>query len=438
VNDASLMEIMLPSFCLCLLMVGMLSYLGIHVIKREIIFVDLALAQIAALGALIGFLLGIPLHTQASYGFSLALTALAAAVFTLSRSRRSPVPQEAIIGLVYAIAAAVAIVLIDKAPHGAEHIKDVLTGSILWVKWQTVGTVAAVYAAVGLFHLIFHKLFLWITENPEEAEAQGVRVRLWDFLFYLTFGLVITVSVGSAGVLMVFVFLVAPAVMAVLLTDRLLYQVLFGWTLGFVATAGGLVLSYLGDLSSGPVVIGAYAVVLLLVGAVIHVVRASDRARALRQTLAVGGAFALCLAGLLLVGRAVGARMHGHGHHEHSAGVSAAADQQHPGETPAPAAEGAAAQEPAVTDLEAALAASDDPGEQADAVCQALDESLETGVELALQYLEGEPPPFFAQQVVDKLDSLLPQPTGFDVEQPFSAEVNQQAAARVRAAAATR
>ncbi len=202
-------QLMFPSFCLCVLMVGMLSYLGIHVIKREIIFVDLALAQIAALGALVALLLGIPLHTQASYWFAVALTAVAAAVFALSRTRESRVPQEAIIGLVYAIAAAAAIILIDKAPHGAEHIKDILTGSILWVKWQTVALVAAVYALVGVFHFVFRHNFMAISEDVEKAHSKGLNVGLWDFLFYLSFGVVITVSVGSAGVLLVFVLLVS-------------------------------------------------------------------------------------------------------------------------------------------------------------------------------------------------------------------------------------
>jgi zinc/manganese transport system permease protein len=307
-NTTAAVQLLLPPFCLCLLMVGMLSYLGIHVIKREIIFVDLALAQIAALGALVAFLLGIPLHTQASYWFSIALTAIAAAVFTLTRSRRSRVPQEAVIGLVYAIAAATAIILIDKAPHGAEHIKDILTGSILWVKWRTVALVAAVYASVGFFHLVFRRPFLLLSTDAEAARAQGFRVGLWDFLFYLTFGFVITVSVGSAGVLLVFVFLVAPAVMAVLVTDRLLYQLLIGWALGILATVSGLVVSYVADLSSGPLVIGSYAVVLLLVSAGVHVARAQDRGAAVKRLTVVTAAFALCSAGLFGIGRAVGAK----------------------------------------------------------------------------------------------------------------------------------
>jgi len=435
-NPTAVVQLLLPSFCLCLLMVGMLSYLGIHVIKREIIFVDLALAQIAALGALVALLLGIPLYTQASYWFSIALTAIAAAVFTLTRSRETRVPQEAIIGLVYAIAAATAIILIDKAPHGAEHIKDILTGSILWVQWHTVVLVGTVYAAIGLFHFAFRRPFLLISTDPDAARAQGLRVGLWDFLFYLTFGFVITVSVGSAGVLLVFVFLVAPAVMAVLITDRLLYQLLVGWALGLVATTSGLVISYVGDLSSGPLVIAAYAVTLIVVSAVVRIVRAPDRARALNSALAIAATFAACFALLLLLGRAVGARSsgHAHEHHHHHADLAAAPDRS--GE---PAVHHAAAldtiprADPGQSDLAARFDAEEDASTRADLVCQALEADPAVGAALALRYLKDDPPLFFAQTVVDKLDAVLPEPSGFDVEQPFTAPVNQQAAARVRA-----
>ncbi|UCC69676.1 MAG: metal ABC transporter permease [Armatimonadota bacterium] len=435
-NLTQAIQVMLPPFALCVLLVGMLSYLGIHVIKREIIFVDLALAQIAALGALIGFLLGIALHTQASYWFSMALTAIAAAVFTLTRTRETRVPQEAVIGLVYAIAAAAAIILIDKAPHGAQHIKDLLTGSILWVQWTTVGLVAAVYAAVGLFHLLFCRQFLLISEDADSARAQGLNVRLWDFLFYLSFGFVITVSVGSAGVLLVFVFLVAPAVMAVLVTDRLPAQILFGWIVGVVVTVAGLTVSLLADLSSGPLVIAAYAVALIVVSAIVHVIRARDRARALKRTLAVAAAFAACFALLVLIGRAVGARSsgHAHGHDHHQVDLAAAPDRR--GETegdhdraPHPIPPGDQGQ----SNFTAQFDAERDPSIRADIVCDVLRADPEIGAALALRYLASDPPLFFAQTIVDELDAILPQPSGLDVEQPFTAPVNQQAAQRVRA-----
>jgi len=430
-NIAEAVRIMLPPFVLCVLMVGMLSYLGIHMIKREIIFVDLALAQIAALGALVGFMLGIPLHTQASYWFSMALTAVAAAVFTLTRTRESRVPQEAVIGLVYAIAAATAIIFMDKAPHGAQHIKDILTGSILWVEWKTVVLVAAVYAAVGLFHFLLRRRFLLISENAEAARAEGVNVGLWDFLFYLTFGFVITASVGSAGVLLVFVFLVAPAVMAVLVTDRLIFQLLFGWVVGIVVTVAGLTVSLLADLSSGPLVIGAYAVALILVSAIVHVIRASDRARALKHTLAIAAAFAACFALLVLLGRAVGGRYHGHAHEHghHAVGTAGEAETHHhadeehllpPGES-------------ASGEFAARFDASDDPAERADIVCHALSAGPGDGAALALRYLASDPPLFFAQTVVDAVDAALGRPCRYDVAQPFTSAANQAAAAQIRA-----
>ena len=178
---------MFPAFCECLVLVGIHSYLGIHVIKRKVIFVDLAFAQIAALGTLIAFLFGIPPHTLSSFAFAVSFSAMGAAVFSLSRFRRSKVPQEAIIGLVYAIAAAMTILVIDKAPHGAEHLKEILTGAILWVKWESVLTAAIVYSAIGLFHYgnvfffgrvhgVFLKKFHGLT-----AANQLPRARMDDF-----------------------------------------------------------------------------------------------------------------------------------------------------------------------------------------------------------------------------------------------------------------
>ena len=269
----TIFAILFPAFCECLILVGIHAYLGLHVIKRQIIFVDLALAQIAALGGLVAFLFGIPPHTWGSYWFSLGMTAIGSAIFAACRFREGKVPQEAIIGLIYAVAAALAILLIDKAPHGAEQLKDILTGSLLWVKWSSIATAAIVYTVVGIIHYIFRKQFWLISRDPEEARRRGMNVALWDFLFFFTFGLVITLSVDIAGVLIVFVFLVAPAIMAVTLTDSIGKQLTIGWTLGILVTLMGLISSYLWDLPTGPAIIDCYALVLVLMGAGIHFIQ---------------------------------------------------------------------------------------------------------------------------------------------------------------------
>ena len=436
---ASVVLIVLPAFCLCIVLVSLLSYLGLHVIKREIIFVDLALAQIAALGTLIGFVFGISLHTPASYWFSVALTAIAAVIFTLCRFRESRVPQEAIIGLTYAIAAAVAILLIDKAPHGAEHVKEILTGSILWVKWRTVGTTALAYGAVGIFHYVFRDKFLLISEAPEKAEGAGLNLRLWDFLFYLSFGIVITLSVGVAGVLLVFVFLVAPAVMALLITDRLIHQLLFGWGLGLFATGAGLLGSYVLNLPAGPGVVAAYAVGLLVVAAVLFNLRAADRGAALRTTGATAAFFVVAFGLLFGAGRLLGQGGHAHGHHhgamleheEASATVEHEAEEESGAELSSEElAERLSAMqsvEPARELFEQATA----PDARSAIVCRALELDPQTGASLAIDFLKADPPLFFRESVIEELDGVMGTPSGFDASQDFGAPANQEALARV-------
>lgn len=271
--DRSAIAILLPAFCECLVLVGIHAYLGIHVIKRQIIFVDLAIAQIAALGALVAFLFGIEPHTFVSYWFSLGLVTIGAAIFAVCRFSGSKVPQEAIIGLVYAVAAAIAILLIDKAPHGAEQLKDILTGSILWVQWKSIAIAAAVYSAVGVVHYFCRERFMLISSDPEAARQKGLNIRAWDFLFFFLFGVVITLSVDVAGVLIVFVFLVAPAIVAVSVTDRLFGQLLIGWGLGLVVTIIGLSASYLWDLPTGPAIIACYAAIIVLMFGLFRVFR---------------------------------------------------------------------------------------------------------------------------------------------------------------------
>ena len=421
--------IMLPAFFYCVALVGIHSYFGLHVLKRGIIFVDLALAQIAALGTLIGFLFGIPLHTPYSYGFSLALTAVAAVIFTLSRFRKSKVPQEAIIGLVYAVAAAVAILLIDKAPHGAEHVKEIMTGSILWIKWNTVLLTLVFYSLIGLFHYICRRKFLLISENPEQAESAGINLRLWDFLFYLSFGFVITISVNTAGVLLVFVFLVAPAIMSMTITNKLFYQLIFGWIFGVIIVLLGLFISYIADLPTGPMVVAGYAVGLIIIAAIVYNLRAVNKVVSLRNTVMVTLFFAVVATGLFMAGKLLGrsTRMpachHGESHGERPEKVKLSQEEL--------LVELKSIRD--ITLLQQMFEQLPDPEKRSAVVCRVLEIDPVIGASLALEFLKKDPPFFFKQNVVDKLNSAINEPVNFDVSQPFSAPVNQRAIKKIKA-----
>src|SRR3989304_6655301 len=204
---------MLVPFLACLVLSSMRIYLGIHVIARKVIFVDLALAQIAALGATYAVTLGYDPNSDslAVALFSLAFTFVGAGAFAIARMRRERVPQEAFIGIIYAVASAAAILILSKSATGGEEVKHMLVGDILLVSLPTVTNIAILYGCIGIFHVIFRKQFLTISLDPEAAEAFGMKVRLWDVLFYMSFGVVIVKSVAIAGVLLVFSYLVVPA-----------------------------------------------------------------------------------------------------------------------------------------------------------------------------------------------------------------------------------
>jgi zinc/manganese transport system permease protein len=258
------LSLFLPPLVACLVIVAIHSYLGLHVIAREVIFVDLSLAQMAALGGAVAVLAGSQPDSQAAFLYSLGFTTVGAMVFALSRSdEKGRVPQEAIIGIVYVVASAAAILVADRTPRGGEAIKDILVGSLLWVTWPTIARLAAIYAAVGLFHWILRRRFLTISFNPDSALAEGWRIRWWDFLFYFSFGLVITFSVPVAGVLLVFSFLVIPAAIAFQFTRRQGMLAAISWFAGVLASAGGLWISFRYDLPTGPLVVCAFGVLLL-------------------------------------------------------------------------------------------------------------------------------------------------------------------------------
>ncbi|MGH7606296.1 MAG: metal ABC transporter permease, partial [Gemmatimonadales bacterium] len=229
-----MLELMLPPFVACMVLVAMHSYLGLHIIAREVIFVDLSLAQMAALGTVVALLAGVGPESRTAYLVALGFTAIGAALFALTRtSTRGRVPQEAIIGIVYVVASAAAILVADKAPRGAEAIKDILVGGIIWVTWPTIiWKLAIPYVALGVFHYFLRHRFFTISFHPDEAARHGWRIKAWDFLFYLSFGVVITLSVPVGGVLMVFTFLVVPAAIAFLFTRNMRHLSYIAWGSG--------------------------------------------------------------------------------------------------------------------------------------------------------------------------------------------------------------
>ena len=258
--------LMAAPFSACLVLVGIHTYLGLHVLEREVIFVDLALAQVAALGAVAGTLLGLELQGAGAYAFSLAATFIGAVLFTLTRPREGPgkgrVPHEAVIGIVYAVSASAMILVLARAPRGAEHVQELLVGSILWVTWEEVAKTAGIYILVGAFHWIFRTRFLLVSRNPEAARAQGISVKLWDFLFYASFGFVVTSSVGLAGVLLVFCILIIPAAAAAYVAESISLRLAIGWAFGTVGSMGGVALSYTLDLPTGAAVVCTLGVLL--------------------------------------------------------------------------------------------------------------------------------------------------------------------------------
>jgi zinc/manganese transport system permease protein len=258
---------MLPPMVACLAILAIHAYLGIHVLEREIIFVDLALAQIAALGTTVGFLLGIHLENDLSFLFSFGFVFLGSAIFALTRLRRQVIPQEAIIGIVYAVATAAAILVADKAPGGAEHIKQILTGSILWITWPAIWKILGLYTVVALFHWLFRKKFMLISQDYANAVAEyGLWVKFWDFVFYITFGLVIVMSVRVAGIMLVFSFLVVPAAISMLFSKRWGTKLLIGWTVGVLSSLSGLYFSFRLDFPSGPTIVCFLGAFLILAG----------------------------------------------------------------------------------------------------------------------------------------------------------------------------
>jgi zinc/manganese transport system permease protein len=263
-----LIQLMIGPFVACMVLVALLGYLGIHIIAREVIFVDLSLAQMAALGSTCALLFGLSPESRYGYAFSLAFTILGAFIFAMTRTKieRRRVPQEAIIGIVFVVASAATMLAAHRAATGAEAVKDILVGSILWVTWPGIVKLALVFIAVGVFQWIFRERFVTISMKERLAEERGWNIKLWDFLFYASFGIAITMAVPVAGVLLVFTFLVVPAVIAFLFTRSTARLIVVTWLTSALASAVGLGLSFQFDLPTGPLIVCVFGVALLIAG----------------------------------------------------------------------------------------------------------------------------------------------------------------------------
>lgn len=268
--DWAIIQFLAPAIVASLIIAGIHAYLGLHVVERGVIFVDLSLAQIASLGATLALLVpafgGDP-HSPGVYWMSLGFTFIGAAIFSIIKGKGARVPQEAIIGISYAVASAAVIVAMSQSTGESEHLKDMLVGNILSVSWNEVWKTAAIYVVIGAFHFIFRKRFLLISMNPEAAEASGISVRFWDFLFYASFGVVVTRSVAIAGVLLVFCYLIVPSVAGMLYAEKVGSRLTLGWVMGVVTSMLGMYFSVLWDLPTGATIVCTFGVALVLMAA---------------------------------------------------------------------------------------------------------------------------------------------------------------------------
>lgn len=273
-----IISFMAAPFVATLAIVAIHVYLGIHVIEREIIFVDLALAQIAALGTTVAFVLNPNGPAGHTYLFSLGFVILGSVLFALTRVRDQRIPQEAIIGITYVMATAAAILVSDQAAGGAEHIKEILMGAILWVSWGTIVPLVILYIAVGVIHYFFRQRFIRLTDSYRSGTFTRAD-RWWDFLFYITFGIVIVFSVRVAGVLLVFSFLIVPTAISALYSKKWHIRLFIGWAVGIAVTTLGLIVSWTLDVPCGPSVVILLGIFLMLFAGLRRVIAGRSEAR---------------------------------------------------------------------------------------------------------------------------------------------------------------
>jgi zinc/manganese transport system permease protein len=290
----------------CLAVSGILVYLGMHVVERKVIFVDLALAQIAALGVMWAILMGYDheADTLAVTLYSLAFTAIGALVFSITRTRHERVPHEALIGIIYVAASAGGLVLADRFALGTEALKELIAGRVALVTPAIIEKLAITCAAVAIVAVVLHRRFLRISRDPAGAEAAGMSIRAWDFLFYLLFGVLITQTVAVLGVLPVFAYLVIPAVSGAFLFSSVRARLLFGWAFAGVISLIGLETARLSQLDPGPTIVCLFAGALVLLGVGLFLRARRFAPRAILAVVGCAALFAAFLGGTLVFRKA--------------------------------------------------------------------------------------------------------------------------------------
>jgi zinc/manganese transport system permease protein len=263
-DTLTILQFLAAPIAASLIIAGIHAYLGLHVVERGVIFVDLSLAQIASLGAAIGVWQGFDSHAPAIYWWSLGFTMIGALVFAAIKGHEANIPKEAFIGISYAVASAAVILVMSQSTGESEHLRDMLVGNILAVQWPEVWVTAGIYAVIGAFHFVYRRRFLEISMDDRAAEARGVSIRFWDFLFYASFGFVVTRSVAIAGVLLVFCYLVVPSVGAMLWATRIGSRLAIGWIMGVVVSMLGMYFSVLFDLPTGATIVCTFGLVLIV------------------------------------------------------------------------------------------------------------------------------------------------------------------------------
>ncbi len=262
---SDILVFMAPAICMCIILVGICGYVGIHVIMREVIFIDIALAQIAALGVSFGLFMGLNLSDTSTFFVSLVLTLIAAFLLSASQRLSHIVPQEAFIGILYATGAAAVILAGDRLPHGAEQVHDLMVGHLLWVSWNEVQSYLIIYLVLGSIYFLIHKRLMQISQLYKSKDKTRESLMFWDFIFYALLGILVTFAVRVAGVLLVFGFLIVPAVIGFLLGKTFVARLSIGWTTGVLVSLIGSYLSYILDFPTGGMVVVTLGLGLLLV-----------------------------------------------------------------------------------------------------------------------------------------------------------------------------